>query len=119
VTTGAVRTVSSAAVVSTRPATLVNTARNRCPSSAPVVAGVVYVVAVAPAMSVNVLPPSVERCHCTDGVGWPSAAAVNTACWPASTVRSCGCVVTAGPAVTVRVAAEVVVVPAVLVNTAR
>ena len=33
----------------------------------------------------NVIPPSVETCHCTVGAGYPLAAAVNVALWPANT----------------------------------
>jgi hypothetical protein len=64
-------------------------------------------------------PPSVERCHCTDGAGRPLAAAVNVAASPAVTVWSCGCALTVGAAVTVSVAGCVVALPTLLVNTAR
>ena len=36
-------------------------------------------------MLVKVVPPSVETCHCTVGVGLPVAAAVKVAGWPALT----------------------------------
>ena len=46
----------------------------------------VYEVLVAPAMSVNVTPPSVETCHWTVGAGSPVADAVNVADCPVMTV---------------------------------
>ena len=72
-------------------------------------------------MSLKVAPPSVLTCHCTVGVGLPLAAAVKVAVWPAVTVWLVGWVVTEGAnwaVVTVRVAALVVAVPTLLVNTA-
>ena len=66
------------------------------------------VVLVAPAMSLNVEPPSVLTCHCTVGVGLPLAAAVKVAVWPAVTVWLTGWVVIDGAdwaAFTVSVAA--------------
>ena len=65
------------------------------------------------------MPPSVDTCHCTVGVGLPEAAAVNVAVAPAVTVAFAGCVVTVGAKSTVSVAAVVVAVPCELVNTAR
>src|SRR5206468_1373902 len=64
-------------------------------------------------------PPSVLTCHCTVGVGLPLAADVNVAVLPAHTVWGVGWVVTDGGTFTVRVAAVVVAVPQVFVNTAR
>ena len=43
------------------------------------------VVEVAPDRLLNVAPPSVLTCHCTVGVGFPLAAAVNVAFDPALT----------------------------------
>ena len=77
---------------------------------------------VAPATSLQLVPPSVLTCHCTVGVGVPVAAAVKVAFAPAVTVWLAGWVVTCGcwaAAVTVSVAALLVAVPAALVNTAR
>src|SRR6185437_3984516 len=65
----------------------------------------VSVVLVAPPMSVKVPPPSVLTCHCTVGAGVPLADAVMVG----ATVA----------ALTVRVAAVVVALPALLVKTAR
>jgi hypothetical protein len=64
--------------------------------SAAVVAGVVYDEDVAPAMSVNVFPPSVDTCHWMVGVGSPVAAAVNVAAAPAEAVWFVGWAVTNG-----------------------
>ena len=47
-------------------------------------------------MPVKVWPPSVETCHCTSGDGFPVAAAVKLAGWPASTVVAAGSVVIDG-----------------------
>src|SRR5258708_22903532 len=108
-----------AAVVVALPDPLVNTARNFVPFWPASTFGTVKVVLVAPATFWNVAPPLVENCHCTVGVGAPLAAAVNTAVPPAFTVTSAGFCVITGPAVTVSVAAVVVPLPTVLVNTAR
>jgi hypothetical protein len=67
----------------------------------------------------QVPPPLVEVCHCTAGGGNPEAVASKTAFWPSSTVVLAGCSVTAGAFWTVSVAALLVAVPAVLLNTAR
>ena len=56
-------------------------------------------VEVAPAMLVNVEPPLVLTCHCTDGAGVPVAAAVKLADWPAVTVWLVGLLVTLGAVV--------------------
>jgi hypothetical protein len=84
-TVGAVRTVRTAAVEVADPVTLVNTARKRYPFM-PGLVVTLYVVDVAPAMSSQVEPESVERCHCTVGAGLPVAAAVNDAAVPVLTV---------------------------------
>src|SRR4051794_33585685 len=73
-------------------------------------------------MLVNCLPPSVLSCHCTVGIGDPSAVAENVAALPVGTVSSTCCLVTTGALAfwTVSVAAsEVAGPPTVLVNTAR
>src|SRR5450432_847050 len=108
-----------AAVVVALPDPLVKTARNLVPFWPANTFGTVKVVMIAPAILLNVAPPSVENCHCTVGVGVPLAAAVNTAVPPAFTVTSTGFSVITGPAVTVSVAAVVVALPTLLVNTAR
>ncbi len=118
VTTGAVCTVSVAAVVVAVPPVFVNTARYCVPFCAAVVAAIVNVVEVAPEMFVNVELPEGADCHCTVGVGLPVAAAVNDAEAPATTVTFDGLVVMTGPDVTVSVAAVVVAVPTLFVNTA-
>ena len=46
-----------------------------------------YVAEVAPPMSFQLPPESVETCHLTVGVGRPDAAAVKEACWVAYTVE--------------------------------
>jgi len=59
--------------------------------------GVVYVVEVAPTMSVQVAPGSVRsRCHWTAGMGLPDAAALKLAVCPSVTVWFEGWVVTDG-----------------------
>ncbi len=70
-------------------------------------------------MLLNVVPPSVDTCHCTEGAGLPEAAAVKLAVVPAQTVVFDGFVVTLGGVVTVSVAAVDVAVPQTLVKTAR
>jgi hypothetical protein len=67
----------------------------------------------------QVLPPSVDTCHCTVGAGLPEAAAVNVAVWPTGAVALAGCVVTAGAESTLSVFTQDVTVPAALLNTAR
>src|SRR2546428_669835 len=54
-------------------------------------------------MSLNVMPPSVESCHCTVGAGEPLAAAVKVAAVPLQTVCEAGGVVIAGAGFTVSV----------------
>ena len=51
---------------------------------------------VAPAMLVKLAPPSVDRCHCTVGVGTPEAAAMKVTEVPGFTGWSNGLVVIAG-----------------------
>jgi hypothetical protein len=86
---------------------------------------IVNVVDVAPEMFVNVVPPSVDCCHCTVGAEQPGGvepAAVNVAAAGAVTVTSVGWVVMAGAThavLTVRVAALLLVDPPEVVNTAR
>src|SRR5215831_343476 len=116
-------TVSVAALLFVEPPAVVNTARNLLPDIAVVVGDTVSVVDVAPETFVNVVPPSVDCCHCTVGaeqlVG-VFAAAVNVAAAGAVTVTSVGWVVTVGAthaALTVRVAALLLVEPALFVNT--
>jgi hypothetical protein len=119
VTAGTVLTVSVAAVVVAVPPELVNTARYWLPDSDRLVGDTVSVVEVAPETLVNVVPPSVDTCHCTVGVGVPEAAAVNVAAFGAVTVWFVGLVVTVGGVTTVSVAMLLFVDPPVFVNTAR
>jgi hypothetical protein len=114
---GAVFTVNVAAVVVAEPTLLVNTARYWLPFCAPAAAKD-NVVEVAPEIFVNVTP-SVLCCHCTVGVGFPLAAAVNVAVAPAATLMPAGFVVIPGAEFTVNVAAVVVAEPTLLVKTAR
>src|SRR6516162_5475892 len=100
------------------PALLVKTASYSSPFMAVVTLVSVSVVLVAPLMALQVTPLSVLTCHCTVGVGVPLAAAVNDTLAPAVTVWLVGWVVMVGAAVTVRVAALVVALPALLVKTA-
>ena len=76
-----------------------------------------YGLAVAPGMFVNEPPPCLA-CHCTLGEGEPLAAAEKLAVLPAQTVKLAGLVVTEGAVLTVRVAAEEVLEPHVLLKTA-
>jgi hypothetical protein len=118
-------TVSVAALLLVEPAELVNTARNLLPDCDVLVGEIVSVVDVAPETLVNVVPPSVDCCHCTVGAEQPGGvepAAVKVAAAGAVTVTSVGCVVMAGAthaALTVSVAAFEVVEPAEFVKTAR
>jgi hypothetical protein len=118
VTAGATLTVSVAALELAVPAAFVNTARNWFPVW-PAVAVKLRAVEVAPGMSLKMPPPSVLTCHWTVGAGKPLAAAVNVAVLPAHTVWGVGWLDTAGGTFTVRMAAVVVAVLHVLVNTAR
>ena len=54
--------------------------------------------AVAPATSVHEVPPSALTCHCTVGVGLPTAAAEKVTVLPGRAARACGCAVTTGAA---------------------
>ena len=101
------------------PAPLVKIARYWMPFWASVVTAVVYEVEMAPARLVQVLPALELTCHCKLGEGVPEAAAVKVAVLPAFTATLAGCVVMVGAPLTVKMAAVVVAVPAVLVNTAR
>ena len=113
-----VPTVSVAALEVVDPAIFVNTARYCLPLS-PAAAVKLYVVLVAPPISVQVVPLAL-LCHFTVGVGVPLAAAVNVAVKPGATTWFVGWVVTVGAtAVTVSVAALVVVEPTTFVKTAR
>ena len=76
-----------------------------------------YVVDVAPGMSVNVVQ-SVDTCHFTDGAGLPVAAALSVASAPAQYVPATGFVVIVGVVLTVRTAV-VCTEPAAFVKTAR
>ena len=118
VTTGPAVTVKVAAVVVAEPALLVNTARYWLPFCA-AAAVKDNVVDVAPATLVKVTPPSALTCHCTVGVGFPLAAAVKVAVELAAALILTGLVVVVGAKFTVNIAAVVVAVPEVLVNTAR
>ncbi len=76
----------------------------------------------ASGMSVKLVPPLVDSCHCTAGVGVPDAAAVNVTLAPSVTDRSAGWVVIWGAitvVLTVNVAAVEVALPPPFVNTAR
>ena len=117
VITGGEFTVSVAAVVVAELTLFVNTARKRLPFCG-AAAAKDNVVEVAPVIFVNVTP-SVLCCHCTVGVGFPLAAAVNAAVAPADTLTLAGFVVIVGAKFTVTVAAVVVTEPTLLVNTAR
>src|SRR5277367_4619438 len=119
-------TVSVAAFVVVDPNALVNTASYSVPDSLVVVAPVDSVAAVAPVIGVNELAPGASDSHCTVGAAQLAAvepAAVNDPAAGAVTVTLVGCVTTAGAApqtgaMTVSVAAFVVVDPNALVNTA-
>jgi hypothetical protein len=113
-----VETVKVPAIVVAEPAELVNTARYLVPF-ADDVAVKEYVVEVAAAMAVQVLPALIEFHHWADGTGEPDAAALKETVEPGVTVVLAGCVVIVGTVVTVRVAAADVADPAELVNTAR
>ena len=121
VTTGATAavTVSVAGALVMLPALFVKTASYSLPVSVALVVKV-SVGEVAPVMSAKVTPPSVLTCHCTVGVGVPLAAAVKVTGVPAVMVWLVRSVVTTGAtaAVTVRVAAALVALPATLVKTA-
>ena len=109
VTADGMVTFSVAAFVVAVPGPLVKIARYLLPLSPLTVAGVVYVVVVAPVTVVQVVPPSVDTCHWTVGEGVPDAPAVKVAVLPRITVWVAGCVVTTGlmPTVTVTVLTEV------------
>jgi hypothetical protein len=120
--------VSVAAFVVALETELVNLARYSSALSL-AVAITLYVadVAVAPGASLHELPPFVETCHCTVGVGVPEAAAVNVAVVAALVTWSLagslvidGAVVDGAVPVTVSVTGFVVALGLTpLVNTAR
>ena len=116
VTTGAVPTVSVAAVVVAVPTLFMKTARNWLPVS-PLVVVSLYVVLVAPSMLVQ-LPAPLFTCHCTDGAGLPVAAAVNSTVLPTVTACVTGLVTTLGASFTVTKAAVVIASPKLLVKIA-
>src|SRR5215469_10124273 len=112
-------TVRVAAVVVALPALLVKMASYSLLLMAVVTLDSVSVVLVAPLMVFQLEPPLVLTSHCTVGVGLPLAAAVNDTLAPAVTVWLVGWVVMTGAVVvTVRVAAVVVTLPALLVKMA-
>jgi len=118
-------TVSVAALLFVEPAAFANTARYRLPDNAVLVGEIVNVVDVAPERLVNVVPPSVDTCHCTVGaeqLGGVEPAAVKVTAAGAVTVTLAGCVVMLGAThagLTVSVAALLFVEPPAFVNTAR
>jgi hypothetical protein len=114
-------TVSVAALLVAVPAVFVNTAWYLLPLCAAVTAVNVSVPEVAPETLLKVVLPLGLTCHCTVGGGVPLAAAMKLAVLPDATVWFAGFVVTVGAVVvvlTVSVAALLVAVPAVFVNTA-
>ena len=72
----------------------------------------------APAILLNVKPPSLLIFHCTVAAGLPPAAAVKVTVPPSLTVCEDGFVVTVGAKSTVNVAGLLVTVPRLFVNTA-
>ena len=115
---GPVFTVKVAALLLVELTVLVNTARYSFPSSAEAVVNE-YVVLVAPETLFHEVPPSVLTCHCTVGVGFPLAAAVNETPVPAFTVWLVGFVVMLGPVFTVKVAGLLFAEFTLLVKAAR
>ena len=83
-----------------------------------VVGETVSVVPVPPATLLQVLPPSVDTCHCTVGVGLPVAAAVNVAAAGAVTVTLVGFDVTTGVVLTVSAAGLLAMDPKAFVKIA-
>src|SRR5579875_1003976 len=116
---GVVWTVSMTAVVIAEPMLLVKTARYSLPSRENGTLWRVSVVEVAPLRSVQVVALPLRTCHFTVGVGLPLVVAVKVAVLPAITVWLLGFIVMVGANSTVSVAAAVVVVPMLLVKTAR
>ena len=76
-------------------------------------------VLVAPAMKFQVVPPSVETCHCTVAAGELEALAVKLAMVFSQTVVFAGLPVMVGGVLTVSVAAVELVLPHASVKTAR
>jgi hypothetical protein len=109
---------SVAALVVAVPQTFVNTARYWFPVCEAATVNV-RVVEVAPGMFVKLAPLLVLTCHCTVGAGLPLAPAVKVTLLPALTLWLAGFAVIAGGVLTVSVAALVIAVPALLMNTAR
>src|SRR5436309_978158 len=111
VTTGVVSTVRIAALVVLEPQTSVKTARYCLPLS-PVAVVNDSVVDVAPPMLLNVVPLSVETCHCTVwSLALLVAATVKVTGEVAQMVWVAGRVVMAGSVSTVRIAADAVLDP--------
>ena len=78
--------------------------------------------AVALAMLAQVLPPSLERCHCSVGVGVPTTVTLKAAALPAVVVWALGCalmVAATGVGSTVSVTPLLVTEPALLLTTTR
>ena len=88
-------TVRVAGFVVAVPLEFVNTARYILPLSLAALRVVVKDKLTAPLISSQFVP-SVLTCHRIDGVGTPTALAVNIACSPEMTEDSAGCVVTTG-----------------------
>lgn len=117
VTWGPVSTMSTAAPLVTVPTELVKTASYSLPLSEEVVV-MARVSDVAPGTGDQLVPPLVDTCHCTVGLGLPLAVAVKVAEAPAITCWSDGLDKIAGPLSTVNVAAAVVTVPTEFAKTA-
>jgi hypothetical protein len=88
--------VMVAALLVAVPPALVKTALTSQPFTRAVSGPAVKLAAVKPAKLAQVLPPSIEYCHCTVGVGVPLARAVNVRVPPDGADWLVGCVVTAG-----------------------
>ena len=95
-------TVSVAVFEVAVPALLVATQRKRYPLYPLGTEGIVSVLVVTPEKMAlldkicQVLPPLVDTCHCSVGVGLPVTATVNVADAPTAAVRLAGCVVKDG-----------------------
>ncbi len=101
------------------PELLVKTALNFHPSMDLPTPLSLSVVLVWPTRFLYVAPPSVDSCHWTVGAGFPEALEVKIASWLSCAKTSAGCCVTSGFEFTVSVAALLVALPALFVNTAR
>ena len=73
----------------------------------------------APSMFVQVVPPSVETCQCSEGVGEPVPSAVNVAVWPASADWGSGWITKAGGRSTTSSAGFEAVSPPLFFHSAR